>query len=869
MGADNRPATVQGPTRMEQSDAFAGRWLARPHLARVIRFSLIVFPFAMTVSMGLVVSTFLPPEKLGINRWLWLALLVIAAAMSVRVLHRLARRVLPLATLYKFSLIFPDETPSRFGVALRTGSTRSLRMRIEEIQAGGDALTGHDAYAAQMLELVAMLDEHDRLTRGHCERVRAYTDLIIEELGLHERDANRLRWAALLHDLGKLMVPAEILNKKGDPDKDEWEIVKTHPAEGLRLAQPLAVWLGDWLDAVGQHHERWDGDGYPAGLAATDIHLGARIVAVADAYDVMTSVRSYKAPLPAHMAVAEIADCAGSQFDPLVARAFLDVGLGPLRRTAGPLAWFAGLPVVAKMGLVGMAASTAGATAITLAAIATVFGLGFQNASETSEPPPSVDRMAVSIEEDQEEIFVVSQPGNDIVSVSIATPPSHGTAILEAGESVASPDGITRLPPNVHYTPDPDYFGPDRIDFTACDTYGRCTGGSIDVDIVPVNDPPHVVPVIAIVEEGGTVHFVITGRLAEALQRDSTVLVPAIDPEGAALTLTALGAASHGVLVDNGDGTVSYTHDGSETLTDSFTYTVEDPEGLAASATVTVTVIGVNDPPVANPDTVTVAAGGFVTTVDLRDNDIDPEGAALTLTALGAASHGVLVDNGDGTVSYTHDGSETLTDSFTYTVEDPEGLAASATVTVTVIGVNDPPVANPDTVTVAEVACNDGDTITADVDGNVTNDSGLCNIANGVQVNGDIEVRGFELRLLGPDITVNGNIKVESGKVEVRGSVHGNIEVKRGGSRVTLVAAKVSGNVITESAGVGDIAVAFESGDSTVGGNIELKGSGDANTVGAATVVINGLVTCDGAGSDTNIGAASVGGNIAGCPVGS
>jgi HD-GYP domain-containing protein (c-di-GMP phosphodiesterase class II) len=163
-----------------------------------------------------------------------------------------------------------------------------------------------------MLELVALLSHHDRLTRGHCERVRAYTDLIIDEIGLPEDDAKKLRWAALLHDVGNLLVPFEILDKQGRPTEDEWDSVKSHAWQGQRLVKPLRGWLGEWALAVGQHHEPWDGGGYPVGLAGVKIHLGARIVSVADTYDVMTSARSYKDPLPAHVAGEEIARHAGA-----------------------------------------------------------------------------------------------------------------------------------------------------------------------------------------------------------------------------------------------------------------------------------------------------------------------------------------------------------------------------------------------------------------------------------------------------------------------------------------------------------------------------------------------------------------------------
>jgi putative nucleotidyltransferase with HDIG domain len=151
---------------------------------------------------------------------------------------------------------------------------------------------------------------------------------LASQLRIQDEDRDRLRWAALLHDIGKLHVPARILNKPGRPEPREWESLKAHPAAGARIARPLLSWLGPWADAIEQHHERFDGGGYPNGLEREGISLAARIVSVADSFEVMTAARSYKKPMSVPAARRELAACAGGQFDTAIVRAFLNVWVG-------------------------------------------------------------------------------------------------------------------------------------------------------------------------------------------------------------------------------------------------------------------------------------------------------------------------------------------------------------------------------------------------------------------------------------------------------------------------------------------------------------------------------------------------------------
>ena len=348
-------------------------WSGHPVLSRLVRFVVVAVPIGAAITTGSLVSrVWHPPIGFGAIV-AWWSVVAAASTVVMVLVDRLARRLLPLAMLLRLSLVFPDRAPSRYAVAVRAGTVRSLDRLAEHTRHGGRG--GEPAEAAELaLTLLAALNVHDRRTRGHSERVRAFNDLLADELRLPREDRDKLRWAALLHDIGKLHVPTKLLNKPGSPTDEEWARLRAHPIEGAKLVAPLASWLGSWADAVVEHHERWDGAGYPCGLSAEQISLGGRIVSVADAYEVMTAPRPYRRPVSAAAARAELADCAGTHFDPTVVRAFLNISLGRLRAVIGPVSWLAELPFLGSVPRLEAVAGSAARTALTAAGTATGVG---------------------------------------------------------------------------------------------------------------------------------------------------------------------------------------------------------------------------------------------------------------------------------------------------------------------------------------------------------------------------------------------------------------------------------------------------------------------------------------------------------------
>ncbi len=182
-----------------------------------------------------------------------------------------------------------------------------------------------DIWMSAIRAMAQAIDGKDRYTQGHSQKVAKYAMMIAQEMELSTHEINEIKDAGELCDLGKIAIHDYIFTKPEKLTAEEWVEVRLHPLKGAELLKPLKF-LGGVIDLVGQHHERYDGTGYPDGLKGEEIKIGARILALADAFDAMTSERPYrKKPLTKEEAIEEIKKNSGIQFDPKVFEAFLRI----------------------------------------------------------------------------------------------------------------------------------------------------------------------------------------------------------------------------------------------------------------------------------------------------------------------------------------------------------------------------------------------------------------------------------------------------------------------------------------------------------------------------------------------------------------
>lgn len=577
------PGGPPSPSRPTGPAAAASEWASRPALAFALRALAYTAPILASVFAVYLASRAVPrPNTLGKDVAWWAGMLA-AGTVALVVADRIARRLLPLAALFRLSLVFPDAAPPRFSVALRTGTVRNLQ---RDSTGATKTRTQSELATAELARLIGLLHQHDRMTRGHAERVRAYAQLIGQELGISGDDHNKLQWAALLHDIGKLEVPPEILNKPARLNDEEYAVIRGHPGAGGVLIEPLRWWLGDWAGAVAEHHERFDGQGYPRALTGTEITLAGRIVAVADAFDVMTATRSYKKPQDPALARAELTRCAGTHFDPVVVRAFLTMSLGRLRRAMGPLSWLANVPILGSVATAPLATTTISAVA------ATALGAGAVTLGPLHDPPfnrPTIDASVVLGEPASLSATRPAGPnggGPQAPGVTSTAPPTTRATVPPSTVTVTVPPTTTApattapsVPVSSPSTPVPTTSPPPPPPTTTTTAAPPppTTAAPTTTTTTPPPAPPQAFADSATVNTGGFVNV-------RVVRND-------VDPAAQGLTVVSVGATgAGGSVTDNGNGTLRYQPAGGFTGTDTFTYTVVDGLGRTATATVTVTV---------------------------------------------------------------------------------------------------------------------------------------------------------------------------------------------------------------------------------------------------------------------------------------
>jgi len=179
-------------------------------------------------------------------------------------------------------------------------------------------------YSEKVSALTRVINAYDPPTIEHSQRIIFLTEAIARKVGCSEAEIQSIRWATILHDIGKLAVPVKILRKPGPLTKEEWRIIRQHPRIGSRIVSEMTQ-LHHVAFLILSHHEKYDGSGYPYGLKGEEIPLGARIIAVVDAFSAITEGRVYQRALSTAEAVHELIRCRGTHFDPVVVDAFLEL----------------------------------------------------------------------------------------------------------------------------------------------------------------------------------------------------------------------------------------------------------------------------------------------------------------------------------------------------------------------------------------------------------------------------------------------------------------------------------------------------------------------------------------------------------------
>jgi HD-GYP domain-containing protein (c-di-GMP phosphodiesterase class II) len=199
---------------------------------------------------------------------------------------------------------------------------KAERLRSRELE---DALEDvREMYVSTMTTLAQVVEAKDSATRGHLDRTQRYGLALAARVDPELAQRPEVAYGFFLHDIGKVGIPESVLCKPGPLTDDEWTVMRAHPSIGAQIVEPIRF-LSGAVEVVRTHHERWDGAGYPSGLAGEQIPLAARVFAIADSFDAMTSDRPYRSALSFDEALGEIRRGAGTQFDPSVVRTFFEM----------------------------------------------------------------------------------------------------------------------------------------------------------------------------------------------------------------------------------------------------------------------------------------------------------------------------------------------------------------------------------------------------------------------------------------------------------------------------------------------------------------------------------------------------------------
>lgn len=266
-----------------------------------------------------------PMEKTHLVRWGGDEFVIIVEQTNREEVEQITKRIID--NCLTFESNSPVVPSISLGYALKTSTDQNLYrtlIRAEDMMYE-NKLTEKDSLRNTIVQsLQTSLFEKSYETEEHANRVAQYSGLIAKELNLPQNEVNNVILLSRLHDIGKISIDDEILQKRGKLNSEEWKIIKKHPETGYRIASSLNE-LTHIADGILSHHEHYDGGGYPRKLKGKDIPLNARIVAIADAYDVMTSDRAYKKSMSKVKAIQELVQCRGTQFDPEIIDIFLQI----------------------------------------------------------------------------------------------------------------------------------------------------------------------------------------------------------------------------------------------------------------------------------------------------------------------------------------------------------------------------------------------------------------------------------------------------------------------------------------------------------------------------------------------------------------